>query len=413
MFINETVFILGAGASWHYGYPTGEELVEKVREKAGLFHGYCSKIVQQNNATAIAQIPSFLSRNAPGTIPDGLTGMQRLWEAGRDEADKLVQRLTAVDPLVIDYFLGHNPDLQDIGKFMIAWVLLEREAMYESEKFNVNRREALQRSTEPSDRLKLAKPEIWPHFKDNWYRFLIHKLAVGCSKSSDLLQKNDVRFVTFNYDVSLEYRLFQGLSAISLFEGNDVIRAFFKVGRVLHMYGRIREAPFGEPPPFDREISSGKLIPLERHDPIRYWNANKSLFDTVYNASTGIRTIAPNEKISNEEVEAAASAIRDAACVYILGYGFDPANNELLDLRSAIAENQFTRRNILFTNFDDGGVVNKRANRVFPGVTDKLLLAGPQVAAGGSIYIEKSIRDVYKTLSLDLEAPEESPIQTR
>jgi hypothetical protein len=31
---NSTVFILGAGASWHYGYPTGETLVEKVKEKA-------------------------------------------------------------------------------------------------------------------------------------------------------------------------------------------------------------------------------------------------------------------------------------------------------------------------------------------------------------------------------------------
>jgi hypothetical protein len=31
---NPTVFILGAGASWHYGYPTGEKLVQKVIEKA-------------------------------------------------------------------------------------------------------------------------------------------------------------------------------------------------------------------------------------------------------------------------------------------------------------------------------------------------------------------------------------------
>jgi hypothetical protein len=34
MFRNKTVFLLGAGASWHYGYPTGEELVRKVIERA-------------------------------------------------------------------------------------------------------------------------------------------------------------------------------------------------------------------------------------------------------------------------------------------------------------------------------------------------------------------------------------------
>ena len=34
MFKSPTVFILGAGASWHYGYPTGEELVKRIIEKA-------------------------------------------------------------------------------------------------------------------------------------------------------------------------------------------------------------------------------------------------------------------------------------------------------------------------------------------------------------------------------------------
>jgi hypothetical protein len=32
MFRVPTVFILGAGASWHYGYPTGEDLVKMVIE---------------------------------------------------------------------------------------------------------------------------------------------------------------------------------------------------------------------------------------------------------------------------------------------------------------------------------------------------------------------------------------------
>jgi hypothetical protein len=34
MFHVPTVFILGAGASWHYGYPTGEDLVKMVIERA-------------------------------------------------------------------------------------------------------------------------------------------------------------------------------------------------------------------------------------------------------------------------------------------------------------------------------------------------------------------------------------------
>ena len=36
MFTDEkaTAFILGAGASWHYGFPTGEALVKEIKTKA-------------------------------------------------------------------------------------------------------------------------------------------------------------------------------------------------------------------------------------------------------------------------------------------------------------------------------------------------------------------------------------------
>jgi hypothetical protein len=34
MFTEPTTFILGAGASWHYGYPTGADLIQKTIENA-------------------------------------------------------------------------------------------------------------------------------------------------------------------------------------------------------------------------------------------------------------------------------------------------------------------------------------------------------------------------------------------
>jgi len=38
MFDAKTVFILGAGASWHYGYPIWEDLVRRVKNKASPGH---------------------------------------------------------------------------------------------------------------------------------------------------------------------------------------------------------------------------------------------------------------------------------------------------------------------------------------------------------------------------------------
>ncbi len=44
MFEKKTVFIIGAGASWHYGYPTGAELVESIIESALKIRAYLYEI---------------------------------------------------------------------------------------------------------------------------------------------------------------------------------------------------------------------------------------------------------------------------------------------------------------------------------------------------------------------------------
>src|SRR5260370_30374240 len=124
---NRTVFILGAGASWHYGYPTGEELVKRVIQKAHVAREYFTTTLK-SPAGGIVHRPNFIKRNSPDPLPNGTTGMADEWDRAIKECTDLIGRLTAVDPLVIDYFLGQNPHLEDIGKLCVAWVLLECEA---------------------------------------------------------------------------------------------------------------------------------------------------------------------------------------------------------------------------------------------------------------------------------------------
>jgi hypothetical protein len=47
VFDNKTVFLLGAGASWHYGYPTGEELAKKVAVTAKELGEFCKTHFRQ------------------------------------------------------------------------------------------------------------------------------------------------------------------------------------------------------------------------------------------------------------------------------------------------------------------------------------------------------------------------------
>jgi hypothetical protein len=286
-------------------------------------------------------------------------------------------------------FLGQNPELRDIGKLLIAWVLLEREAR-SATIVNYNRCDA------NSDE----------RYKDNWYRFLVHKLVTGCPDGSSL-QKSCVTFITFNYDVSLERRLYSALASITQFASDEgVIPKFFAASRFIHIYGRLREVPESEPPEFIFEV------PATQKSEVKYWTAWKQLLDAAFAASQEIRTIAPYEKFEDRNVESARRAIQEAACVHILGYGFDENNSKLLRLDDALyydrPHGQALPRTILFTNYGDSNQVNKKASRLFFRNRTQFLAGMPAIAAGGSSLYEKSGRDVYGAMALDFDSPEEA-----
>jgi hypothetical protein len=60
MFTNSTVFVLGAGASWHYGYPTGEGLIDSIISMADRFSSYCEHRLQSGQTVQI--IPKYVER---------------------------------------------------------------------------------------------------------------------------------------------------------------------------------------------------------------------------------------------------------------------------------------------------------------------------------------------------------------
>jgi hypothetical protein len=106
MFRTKTVFVLGAGASWHYGYPTGEQLVKGVIEKARFVSPYFEYSMRISNAN----LPNYLRAKTANGLQ-----LQDAWQAALAECRELETALTQVNPLVIDYFLGWNFHLQAIG----------------------------------------------------------------------------------------------------------------------------------------------------------------------------------------------------------------------------------------------------------------------------------------------------------
>jgi hypothetical protein len=364
---NSTVFILGAGASWHYGYPTGEELVKKVIQKASIAAHFC-----QHSRAISTQRPNYLSEGQ-GVNPQWPV----LWDKARDDCEKLKAGLEQVKPLVIDYYLGWNPDLQSIGRLLIAWVILECEHF--SQKTNINRG-----PTEQG--------------RDDWCRFIIHQIAINCKDSEDL-RLNKVSFVTFNYDVSLEHALCDGLKHIQMFRENDVA-AFLGGSRITHVYGKIRDVT---------AVAAGIVWDAQNENPtdlrdaqlINYQVRMKELLDAAYAASKGLRVIDPDDKGTNDtEIMIARTVIANVSRIFILGYGFYENNSDRLNLRETLRHDvRLANKRIAFTNYQDINQINKRASKLFYGARQFFPPGGPAIQD----RYEKSIRNTYDALAMDFD----------
>jgi hypothetical protein len=390
MFERKTVFVLGAGASWHYGYPTGEQLVLDVMDLGKRLGAECQ---QHASGRYSPPAPSYLQIPTDQTNRSNLR--RKFWQDLGNRCDDLVKKLETVDPLVIDYFLGWNPPLQEVGKLLIAAVILKCEVQYRSEKGNVNRRPVVGRSPQRITPVEMERINI-SGFKDNWYRFITHKLASNCKRSRDLLE-NQVQFITFNYDCSLEDQLKSSLSAIDIFEEDDV-RQFLAKDRVIHVYGSVRTSGTSDVVPSIAFLTSPtySLQWLNRQN-----NPHESswipFLERCYAAAAGIRTVDPHEKTDQSALDIARKFLRGAKTVYILGYGFDANNNERIGLGQIATSGP--PKEVYFTNFQDANSVNRRVGVLFGNPKEFFGQFATSNLTGTNF--EKSVRNVYDALELD------------
>ncbi|MDD3020891.1 MAG: hypothetical protein PHX61_07945 [Alphaproteobacteria bacterium] len=383
MFTEDTVFILGAGASWHYGYPTGEDLVKKIIEKAksfadnlsensphpfrkDVFGSYTAKICNE-------EIPPFEYSSSRNVI--------------RNNCYLLANRLVQTNALVIDYFLSQQTDaIQELGKFFIAWVIIECEATYFSG-LNASGSNNCNRNR------KIESGKAYKEYNDDWCRFLLHKIIGDCennesaSSGGRCLSDNKVKFITFNYDVSLEQNLLKGLQAFSDFFGQKKIEEFFSDDRFIHMYGQVRTDYFKDPTSISTKWDTAKRINPD--------------FKAIYDASLQIRTIEGN-KGEDQIFDRSKNVVRNAKRIFILGFGFDDRNCERLGLSTIHDSSAGNRVDICFTNFLDSDVVNKRANRLFD-LDGRFYRGGRNLYRGPWNIYERSTVDVYRALAEDFE----------
>lgn len=96
MFTKPTVFILGAGASCHYGYPTGNDLVRQVGQRARKFAQNIDNFYNKATSEYIILGQNIVSSHAPEYILDKLNmGDASALQTVKDECEHIERNKTS------------------------------------------------------------------------------------------------------------------------------------------------------------------------------------------------------------------------------------------------------------------------------------------------------------------------------
>ncbi len=182
MIKTKTLFILGAGASAPFGFPTSTQLRQAI-----------------------------LARGCDSWIVDALhVNKDYSSEAYLKVHNKFLEEFSKSAFGSIDTFLEHRIEFMDIGKINIAAHLIIHE---------------------DDTRLRQAA--------GNWYMYLYDRLKT----SFEHIDQNKISFITFNYDRSLEQFMFE---AIRYGFGKSINECTDKLNNIpiVHLYGQLDPLPW-------------------------------------------------------------------------------------------------------------------------------------------------------------------------
>jgi hypothetical protein len=179
MITKKTVFVLGAGASAPYKFPVGDQLFKEVVEK------FCM----------------------PGHFMNYVTNTTNYTE---NDIIFFVERLRRSGMRSVDAFLERRPEFIDVGKALMATILILREDF----------------------------DELW---KPDWMQYLYARMSAD---TLEAFGDNDVSFVTFNYDRSLETFLVTSLSNTYDKDPRECAGLIRTNIPIIHLHGHLGPLPW-------------------------------------------------------------------------------------------------------------------------------------------------------------------------
>lgn len=233
MISRKTVFVIGAGASCVYGFPSGASLLLDARDQTEK-----DSMEYTHGAARENDIRSLRSALA-GTMNSSL-----------------------------DAFLEFRADLAETGRMYIAGRILAAESRH--------------------------RPNSRDFVEFDWLSYLFERMDEGC-RSLEEFSSNNVTFVTYNYDRLIEHRLGNALRAkwSHVTENiEEAIEAYWAKHPIVHLHGSLgslQSVPYGSNEAwtrdstrfdlFRRSFAGIKIIHEANGDDKEFQKARRALVD--------------------------------------------------------------------------------------------------------------------------------------
>jgi hypothetical protein len=196
MIEQNTVFILGAGASKHCSYPLGRELKDSI----------LNQLVDTNSSNTYTRLRPTEEISAGGNRRFNYLKANcniKMEDIKRFKEDFSMSSLPSIDT-----FLENRPNYLSLGKRLIAMSIFDCEE--EHTLFSA---------------------------KNSWYRYLMANI----NRSSEGFKTNKLKIITYNYDRSLEHFLIKDLIHTYEFDANTAIDTLRSTISILHVHGKIAD----------------------------------------------------------------------------------------------------------------------------------------------------------------------------
>ena len=280
MIRTRTTFIVGAGAGCEVQMPTGRELTQRIAQSFD-FERFSGDIQTRDN-TILQQYLARLAAPLNSTFEDMRAAADRIFRAAF-----LVESIDAILEQQ-----GHDPLAAAAGKIAVAHFICQAE-----------NKSTLRPEPKTPGELPMQGSE-------NWLFEFARLVTSGVPRSHAERCLDNVTVVSLCYDRAIEHFLpytFAMAFGMSLEEAQAIVAARLTVVRPYGAIGRLPWQPGDEP-----ECHWGTEMP---------GNINR--------LAGQIRTIGEASH-DHPTIAAIGSALAEAQHLAILGFGFDPANVELL-----------------------------------------------------------------------------------